>query len=105
MLKTHDVGQNFHHREEHNDSGPLLTTKKVGIAATGLFIMTCALLCPCFYKKRKATAHTVLAKDPNSSKPSYRNLVQCHDDKILTIDRSRYASQFYAAMQLNDSFN
>lgn len=66
VLKTHDVGQIFHHREEHNDSGPLLTTKRVGIAATGLFIMTCALLCPCFYKKRKATAHTVLAKDPNS---------------------------------------
>lgn len=102
--KTHDAGQNFHPREEKNYSGSLSTTKKVGIAATGLFVMSCALLCPCFYKKRKATAHTVLARDPNSSKPSYRNLIQCHDDKMQTIYSSRYASQFYAAIQLNDFF-
>lgn len=29
--------------------------------------MGCGLLCPCFYRKRKATAHTVLSKEPNSS--------------------------------------
>ncbi|GLU09627.1 hypothetical protein SLE2022_264760 [Rubroshorea leprosula] len=37
----------------------------VGMAAIGL-IMSCVIICPCFYKRRRATAHTVLAKEPNS---------------------------------------
>ncbi|CAN0892108.1 Calmodulin-binding receptor-like cytoplasmic kinase 3 [Linum grandiflorum] len=29
--------------------------------------MCCGVICPCFYKRRKATSHTVLSKDPVSS--------------------------------------
>lgn len=44
-----------------------LPTNKVGIFAGGALLACCAVLCPCFYgKKRKATAHAVLAKDPIS---------------------------------------
>lgn len=45
-----------------------VSTNNVGIFAGGALLACCAVLCPCFYgKKRKATAHAVLAKDPNSS--------------------------------------
>ncbi|KAJ4709069.1 Kinase family protein [Melia azedarach] len=63
--KSHDGGQNIHHRGK-NDPESLSTTKKVGAAATGVIFLSCALLCPCFYRKRKATEHAVLSKDPNS---------------------------------------
>ncbi|KAH9805334.1 calmodulin-binding receptor-like cytoplasmic kinase 3 [Citrus sinensis] len=85
--KTHDAGQNFHPREEKNYSGSLSTTKKVGIAATGLFVMSCALLCPCFYKKRKATAHTVLARDPNSMDSASSLDVNSGSEKVSGADK------------------
>ncbi|KAL4397845.1 hypothetical protein HN51_002379 [Arachis hypogaea] len=45
-----------------NDVSP-----KVGLFAGGALLVCCAVLCPCIYgKKRKATAHAVLTKDPNS---------------------------------------
>ncbi|KAE9609746.1 hypothetical protein Lal_00006096 [Lupinus albus] len=48
------------------DSKPL-PTFKVGIFAGGALLLCCVVLCPCFYgKRRKATSHAVLAKDPNS---------------------------------------
>ncbi|KAI4335665.1 hypothetical protein L6164_014293 [Bauhinia variegata] len=40
---------------------------KAALAAGGLLFVCCAVLCPCIYgKKRKATAHAVLSKDPHS---------------------------------------
>lgn len=89
--KSHDGGQNIHHRGK-NDPESLSTTKKVGAAATGVIFLSCALLCPCFYRKRKATEHAVLSKDPNSSESSYTNLVKYHNDKILSIYHFGYAS-------------
>ncbi|XP_027329322.1 calmodulin-binding receptor-like cytoplasmic kinase 3 isoform X2 [Abrus precatorius] len=48
------------------DSEPL-STHQVGLYAGGALLVCCAVLCPCFYgKRRKATSHAVLAKDPNS---------------------------------------
>ncbi|KAK7330046.1 hypothetical protein VNO77_24231 [Canavalia gladiata] len=48
------------------DSEPL-STHQVGIYAGGALLVCCAILCPCIYgKRRKATSHAVLAKDPNS---------------------------------------
>lgn len=45
-----------------------LPTSKVGIVAGGALLVCCAVLCPCIYgKRRKATAHAVLVKEPNSS--------------------------------------
>lgn len=45
--------------------------KKVGLIAGGLVIMSCAIICPCIYRRRKATAHTVLSKEINSSECFY----------------------------------
>ncbi|KAK7292027.1 hypothetical protein RIF29_07652 [Crotalaria pallida] len=48
------------------DSKPL-PVSKVGIFAGGALLVCCAVLCPCFYRKRlKATSHAVLSKEPNS---------------------------------------
>ncbi|KAG4943003.1 hypothetical protein AAZX31_17G106400 [Glycine max] len=48
------------------DSNPV-SSKVVVIGAGGALLVCCAVLCPCFYaKRRKATSHAVLAKDPNS---------------------------------------
>nr|KYP44969.1 LOW QUALITY PROTEIN: Receptor-like protein kinase HERK 1 [Cajanus cajan] len=48
------------------DSKPL-SSKVVGMYAGGAMLVCCAVLCPCFFaKRRKATSHTVLAKDPIS---------------------------------------
>lgn len=57
-----------------------VATNKVGIfAGGGALLVCCAVLCPCFYGKRqKATAHAVLAKDPNSSKLKFvYTLITC----------------------------
>lgn len=49
------------------DSKPV-SSYQVGIFAGGALLVCCAIVCPCFYaKRRKATAHTVLEKDSNSS--------------------------------------
>ncbi|XP_058759888.1 calmodulin-binding receptor-like cytoplasmic kinase 3 isoform X2 [Vicia villosa] len=48
------------------DSKPV-SSYQVGIFAGGALLACCAIVCPCFYaKRRKATAHTVLEKDSNS---------------------------------------
>ena len=53
--------------KEKKDFASLSATKKVGIAASGMFLACCVFLCPCFFKKRRESAHKVLAKEPNSS--------------------------------------
>ena len=50
-------------------SGP----SKVGIAAAGIFLTCCVFICPCLHRKKRANAHTVLTRDPNSSE-SYLTL-------------------------------
>ncbi|KAL5786362.1 hypothetical protein ACOSQ2_008754 [Xanthoceras sorbifolium] len=64
--EARDIGQT-HPTEEINDPKSLSTTKKVGLIGSGILVMSCALLCPCIYRKRKATAHAVLSKEPNST--------------------------------------
>ncbi|KAJ6296297.1 hypothetical protein OIU78_024194 [Salix suchowensis] len=50
-----------------DDPETLSTPYKAGLAVAGVVVLCCGILCPCLYKKRKATTHTVLEKDPNSS--------------------------------------
>ncbi|WCJ29998.1 calmodulin-binding receptor-like cytoplasmic kinase 3 [Euphorbia peplus] len=52
--------------DEKNDTSIFSTSKQVGAVATGIVVMSCALLCPCFYRKKKDTGHTVLSKELNS---------------------------------------
>lgn len=65
-ISGHVNDQTDNSGELKKDAQVLPTSKIVGIAATGLIFMSCALICPCFFRKRRATAHTVLAKEPNS---------------------------------------
>lgn len=41
------------------------TPQKVGIAVAGIFLVCFAVICPCLFRRNKATAHTVLSKDLN----------------------------------------
>lgn len=44
-----------------------VSSSQVGIFVSGALLVCCAVVCPCFYgKRRKATSHAVLEKDPNS---------------------------------------
>ncbi|XP_048227797.1 calmodulin-binding receptor-like cytoplasmic kinase 3 isoform X2 [Ricinus communis] len=61
-----DVGQDIPPKKKKDDPMSFSTPKQVGIVATGIVVISCGLLCPCFYRKRKATSHDVLAKDPIS---------------------------------------
>ncbi|KAK6941706.1 Serine-threonine/tyrosine-protein kinase, catalytic domain, partial [Dillenia turbinata] len=45
---------------------PLWTPKWIAAASSGVFLICCVLLCPCCYARRRATAHTVMSKEPNS---------------------------------------
>lgn len=43
-----------------------LSHKTIGVVLPGTIALCCVILCPCFYRKRKETAHAVLDKDPSS---------------------------------------
>ncbi|CAK9329651.1 unnamed protein product [Citrullus colocynthis] len=45
-------GQDVHQRAEE-DPKSFATTKAIGIAVTGTFVLCCGVLCPCFYRKRR----------------------------------------------------
>ncbi|KAK3039981.1 hypothetical protein RJ639_027171 [Escallonia herrerae] len=42
-----------------------LTPKTLAMAAPGLLLLCCSILCPCFYARRRGTTLTVLEKEPN----------------------------------------
>ncbi|KAJ6731871.1 NODULATION RECEPTOR KINASE-LIKE PROTEIN [Salix purpurea] len=61
---NHDPGRDT--PKGKDDPETLSTPYKAGLAVAGVVVLCCGILCPCLYKKRKATTHTVLEKDPNS---------------------------------------
>lgn len=52
---------------EEKDAQKSLLAPKMAVAATGMFVLCCSFLCPCFRARRKQTDHTVLTKDLQSS--------------------------------------
>ncbi|KAA8535167.1 hypothetical protein F0562_030170 [Nyssa sinensis] len=62
----HDFEQKSQPSEDKDANKSLLTPKNLAMAASGIFVLCCSLLCPCFRKRMKQTDHAVLAKDPNS---------------------------------------
>ncbi|XVE63671.1 hypothetical protein DITRI_Ditri07aG0038300 [Diplodiscus trichospermus] len=58
-----------HKPEGKKDKGYSPPTK-VGMAAAGFFLTCCIFTCPCIFRKKRATARTVLTKEPNSTDSS-----------------------------------
>jgi len=52
--------------EEKDAQKSLVTPKNIAVAASGMLVLCCSFLCPCFRARRKQTTHTVLSKDINS---------------------------------------
>lgn len=64
---SHDRSQDTSKEKKDDDPETLSPIYKAGIGAAGVVVMCCTFLCPCLYKKKKATPNTVLEKDPKSS--------------------------------------
>lgn len=67
LLQKESRDKSTFDNKKKKDFASLSATTKVGIAASGMFLACCVFLCPCFFKKRRESAHRVLAKEPNSS--------------------------------------
>lgn len=44
----------------------VLTTKNLAMAAPGILILCCGIICPCFRARKRSSTHTVLVKEPIS---------------------------------------
>ncbi|XP_058181603.1 calmodulin-binding receptor-like cytoplasmic kinase 3 isoform X2 [Rhododendron vialii] len=51
---------------EERDAQKSLLVPKMAVAASGMFVLCCIFLCPCFRARRKQADHTVLTKDLQS---------------------------------------
>ncbi|KAK6945160.1 Serine-threonine/tyrosine-protein kinase, catalytic domain [Dillenia turbinata] len=60
-------GQEIHAGGGKQAQKPCLTPKGIAAASSGVLLICCALLCPCLQARRKATGHTVMSKEPNST--------------------------------------
>ena len=49
----------------------ILTPKNLAMAAPGVLLLCCGLVCPCFRPRRKESSVPVFEKDPNSSEYYY----------------------------------
>lgn len=71
VVKEGDSGIGYDEKYSgRNDKydGPLLKPKMLAMAVPAFFLLSCALVCPCFQARKKDTGHTVLSKEPHSSK-------------------------------------
>lgn len=62
----HNFLENSQPNEEKDAQKSLVTPKNIAVAASGMLVLCCSFLCPCFRARRKQTTHTVLSKDLNS---------------------------------------
>eukprot|EP00262_Sarcandra_glabra_P004125 TRINITY_DN1510_c0_g2_i1.p1 TRINITY_DN1510_c0_g2~~TRINITY_DN1510_c0_g2_i1.p1 ORF type:complete len:531 (-),score=79.01 TRINITY_DN1510_c0_g2_i1:540-2132(-) len=62
----HNVGGKNQSGDEHHQHAYSSVPKNLAMAIPGMFLLSCALVCPCFRARKKETAHTDLTKDPNS---------------------------------------
>ncbi|KAL2500668.1 Calmodulin-binding receptor-like cytoplasmic kinase 3 [Forsythia ovata] len=62
----HDYNKTYQKREDKHATNSLLTPQKLAMAIPALFVLCCALVCPCFQARKKGTGHAVLPKEPNS---------------------------------------
>lgn len=60
------VGEERESKRTKGDQESLFRTKYLVMGGSGILILCCSFLCPCFRSRRKETSHTVLAKEPSS---------------------------------------
>lgn len=65
LNEQHSKTQGTKDKDVQQDS--ILTTKNLAMAAPGILILCCGVICPCFRARKRPTAHTVLEKEQNSS--------------------------------------
>ncbi|KAG5226056.1 kinase family protein [Salix suchowensis] len=63
---NHDPGRDT--PKGKDDPKTLSTPYKAGLAVAGVVVLCCGILCPCLYKKRKATTHTSYRVPPSPSR-------------------------------------
>lgn len=59
-------GEEHESERTKGDQESLFRTKYLVMGGSGILILCCSYLCPCFRSRKKETAHTVLAKEPSS---------------------------------------
>ncbi|KAA8522972.1 hypothetical protein F0562_009395 [Nyssa sinensis] len=79
---SHDFGQTSQSSENKDAHESLSTTKILAMTGSGIFVLCCSLLCPCFRTKRKEMAHAVISKELNSM-DSVSSVEMNSSDKIL----------------------
>ncbi|KAG6724026.1 hypothetical protein I3842_03G237900 [Carya illinoinensis] len=73
---------NRHQKNRPNGHKRRLTPRIAGMAGTGVVVLCCVFLCACFQRKKKATSHTVLAKEPHSMDSVSSSDAICTSEKI-----------------------
>ncbi|XP_077223157.1 calmodulin-binding receptor-like cytoplasmic kinase 3 [Tasmannia lanceolata] len=63
---TQNRGRKSQPSEEKHHPSFSTVPKNMVIAIPGMFLLCCALICPCCHARRKETAHAALPKEPNS---------------------------------------
>ncbi|XP_041003221.1 calmodulin-binding receptor-like cytoplasmic kinase 3 [Juglans microcarpa x Juglans regia] len=81
-LSQKEEGQENRYQNNHPNGHKRLTPKIAGMATTGVLVLCCVSLCACFQRKRKATSHTVLSKEPHSMDSVSSSDVICTSEKI-----------------------
>ncbi|XVE71515.1 hypothetical protein DITRI_Ditri10aG0156900 [Diplodiscus trichospermus] len=66
LLEQKKEDKRYDHKPKPKNNKRYSTSAKVGIAAAGTLLACCVFICPCLFRKKRSTAHTVLSKDPNS---------------------------------------
>ncbi|RZC51067.1 hypothetical protein C5167_019491 [Papaver somniferum] len=56
--------------EEKHSGNTLLTTKTVGMAVAGMFLLCCSFICPCFRSRKKDISEVGLTKDHSTNSTS-----------------------------------
>lgn len=65
--KKEDEGPDDDLKGKNNGQYPASTKVGLGAGAGAGVLLTCVLICPCLYRKKRATDHPVLSKDSNLS--------------------------------------
>lgn len=75
-------GERSDKKKTKGDQDSVFRTKYLVMGGSGIFILCASFVCPCFWARRKDTAHTVLVKEPNSMDSTSSIEMNSVSDKI-----------------------